>query len=300
MTSDTDWEALLARSGTVPPAHPDTLARARMAMTREIEVRVAEKAPGSRQQAARTWRRQGAWAVAAVVVAFAVLAGPVFRGGTPGATAQAQEVFMRAANSAAVVGDTAAQATYWHVVALYQQDNGPQHRRESWIGRTGGVFSDDGLGVALAKMDRPLFGSGNPGFDWDAVRALPSDPSRLRSLLLDDSGTNDPRSLLGVVGAMLRDSPASSAVRRALWEVAATIPGVALLGPAPDSLGRVGQVVEVRNSAGFRRFVIDVEHGVLLEEKSGNNDVEHAGFAFQITLVTQEGAQSAPIVTARS
>jgi hypothetical protein len=72
--------------------------------------------------------------------------------------------------------------------------------------------------------------------------------------------------LYTVVGDLLRESPAPPALREALYEVAAGIPGVKLVGNYQDALGRTGTAVE-RDS---ETLVIDPSNGQLLAEIQGD------------------------------
>ena len=111
-----------------------------------------------------------------------------------------------------------------------------------------------------------------------------------------------------IVGDLLRESPAPPALRRALWEVAATIPGVQLVGPVTDAAGRAGVAVE----RGRARYVLDPSDGRLLEESEGSpsdaNIVQRdsAGNVigvqrryFRTTYLEQGPANSAPAATPR-
>jgi hypothetical protein len=72
---------------------------------------------------------------------------------------------------------------------------------------------------------------------------LPTSPSKLMSLIVSrkiEYGPPGPREDFVQVGDLLPDTDAPPAVRAALFKVAAEIPGVQLLGPTRDHLGRAG------------------------------------------------------------
>jgi hypothetical protein len=75
---------------------------------------------------------------------------------------------------------------------------------------------------------------------------LPTDPDALYAKLHDDAvghGNGTKPEMFTLVGDALRESGASPALRSALYEVAARIPGVELVGPATDRIGRRGVAV---------------------------------------------------------
>jgi hypothetical protein len=133
------------------------------------------------------------------------------------------------------------------------------------------------LGVAL-------FPAGAGGVSWDGLWYLPTDPAKLDQLLssgINGAGPDDDSEMFVIVGDLLRESPAPPALRKALWEVAATIPGITLVGEVTDHAGRAGVAVERHGT----RYVLDPSDGRLLEEGSGD---------WQSTYLSQGPADSAP------
>lgn len=102
-------------------------------------------------------------------------------------------------------------------------------------------------------------------------------------------GYGGPQSLRGEV-------PAAPALREALYEVAANIPGVKLLGHYKDTLGRTGTAVERDGET----LVINPNNGQLLADIQGNPNAELScgkgcviyGVAY--TYVSEGPASSAP------
>ena len=92
--------------------------------------------------------------------------------------------------------------------------------------------------------------------------------SLLRSGINGQGGPDDDSELWTIVTDLLRESPAPPALRRALWQVAATIPGVELVGGVTGSAGPPGIAVE-RDMTSFgwlaERYVLDPADGRLLE-----------------------------------
>jgi hypothetical protein len=188
-------------------------------------------------------------------------------------------------------------AAYWHTVSV-RVYKGRTLRDESWEGHhVAGVMRDSLAGPGVTPDTGPaIFGE---GLSWDQLYALPTDPAKLGAMLsheVKDYGP-DPNPTGGVsadqeefveVGDLLRDSPASPALRKALYDVAAGIPGVRLVGYLKDAVGRTGVGVEFH---GEGTMLIDPATGQLLEE-FGGNDI--AGGA---VYLSQGPASTAPAVT---
>jgi hypothetical protein len=102
----------------------------------------------------------------------------------------------------------------------------------------------------------------------DQLYALPTDPATLGPVLRSHikSGPDGSGELYSLVGDLLRESPALPALREALYDVAASIPGVRLAGHYLGALGRTGTAVE----RGGETLVIDPGNGQLLADIDGN------------------------------
>jgi hypothetical protein len=209
----------------------------------------------------------------------------------PPATADAAQVLMQAGAAAGAQPGGSANAAYWHSVSEYQRlDNrGDQrltdHQREIWIGHSqSGVLKDDGVSPGVIGLGVAMFSAGTSGFTLDGLFALPTEPKALERDLragINGAGQGDDDEMFAMVGDLLRESPAPPALRKALWEVAAQIPGVTLVGAVTDSAGRSGVAVE---RAG-RRYILDPHDGRLLEEIAGD---------FHSTYLDQGPAATAP------
>jgi hypothetical protein len=183
-------------------------------------------------------------------------------------------------------------AAYWHTVSSHHQGTGPTLRRESWMGhKTPGVVEDPSAGGTMS-LDVGNFG----GFSWDQLYALPTDSRALEAKLRATSlngGRDDNSELFSLVGALLAESPAPPALRKALWEIAARIPHVTLVGAVKDSAGRPG--VEIRR--GDEGYILDPKDGRLLEQYEGTPEpVPEApgGTNWRSTVLEQGPADSAP------
>ncbi len=235
----------------------------------------------------RRARRLALTALVASAASIALVVGPTVPfGGKPHANASAAQVLLRAGAAAGAQAGNWQDAEYWHSVSSYVRD-GQDVRREIWIGhRKVGVLKDPGVeaGVVI-PLDVALFPAGGSGITWDGLWELPTEAGALERALrhgINGAGPDDDSELFVIVGDLLRESPAPPALRKALWQVAARIPGIELIGAVTDHAGRAGVAVE-RNG---NRYVLDPDSGRLLEEGSDSS--------WRATYLEQGPADSAP------
>jgi hypothetical protein len=129
--------------------------------------------------------------------------------------------------------------------------------REFWTGPTGGRIHE--------RWGKPLFPTATDRKNWIAAGRpqvstredsanippthsldLPTDPDKLYATLHDRAvghGNSTRPEMFTLIADALRETGASPALRAALYEVAARIPGVQLIGPAKDRIGRRGVAV---------------------------------------------------------
>jgi hypothetical protein len=158
------------------------------------------------------------------------------------------------------------------------------HVREIWQGPDGGLLaSSNGDPRFLSERDRQRWiAAGRPDLRGDRVGRttlprqepsdLPADADALYARLEDEArghseGTH--RQMFTRLGDYLRETNISPRQRAALYEVAARIPGVELIGQVRDPVGRQGVAVAMEHpSDGTREtLVIDPESGILLAEQ---------------------------------
>jgi hypothetical protein len=307
-------DTLARAAGDIADTTPADLVAGRQRLDRAID------AEDQRVTAVRRSRRQRRWSVSALAgaaaAAAALLVVPLL---TP-APASAEAVLIAAADAAGQQADAAAGAAYWHAVSEVDYPNTEPFQWEIWRARTGQSIVRDEQWAALAayeagvtELDPALirtegvlmegsdqaatFVVGGEGLTWQDLEALPTDPGELGALLREkvaghDSGEDN--ELWESVTGLLTNSPASPALRRALWQVAATIPDVELIGSATDSIGRHGTAIE-RNQldAGWFRVVhiINPTDGTLLETR----DIDADGtIVYRWTALEQGPSDTAP------
>ena len=287
-------DTLMRDSARVDEPEPHTIAAGRAALdaATQISARSGAEVPDRTRSPRRRTLRAGFAAVVVAAAGLAIVFGPTVNlgGSRPGASAEAAQVLMRAGASAGAQPGGWPNAEYWHSVSTYRDGSGPIHRREIWIGHHKvGVLEDPGVEGGVIPLGVALFPAGSSGLTWDQLYALPVDSQALEHQLragIDGAGPDDNSELFTIVGDLLRESPAPPALREAMWEVAARIPGVTLVGAAVDGAGRHGVAVE----RGGQRYVLDPNDGRLLEESDG-------GGGWQATYLEQGPISSAPVPT---
>ncbi len=266
-----DLDSLLAEAAFVPDPSSAVLL-----VNREVFERALVPAASVTARKAvrrRRARRAALTALVATAASLALVLSPTLPwDGAPRDSAGAGPVLLRAAAAAGAQNGDWQDAPYWHAVSHYL-DPSPVGRREAtreiWIRHDGtGVLVDPGLQIGvLALTDPHGFAMGQASVTWDGLWQLPTDPGELERRLragVQGAGPHEDSELFTIVGDLLRESPAPPALRRALWQVAARIPGLALVGAVTDHAGRSGIAVEETSTG--RRYVLDPDDGRLLEE----------------------------------
>ncbi len=235
-------------------------------------------------------RRKFALGGIAVAACAALIIVPVIvDAGGPGVEASAATLLRAAGNAAARQQGGWPDAAYWDVVSVYQR-NGQTYHREIWVSHHGqSVLRDNGVSSGLLPLGPGVFPAGGTSLTWDQLYALPTDPAQLTAALQADvkgAGPDAQSELFTIAGDLLRESPAPPALRKALYDVAASIPGVHLTGKVTDGLGRPGTGVE----RGGETLVIDPADGRLLADNEGGG--------WSATFVSQGPVDSAPAASA--
>jgi hypothetical protein len=131
----------------------------------------------------------------------------------------------------------------------------------SYVGQSDGLADaaggTDGVGAALAMAGGPLYnedaGLGSQQFQVGArtltlaqLQALPADPAKLRTMILSGgvaAGETPSAFLLDGVLPPLLETPVTPAVRAALYQMLAAMPGIKSLGEVTDPAGQRGDAV---------------------------------------------------------
>ena len=207
-------------------------------------------------------------------------------------------VLFQAATAAGTQPGGWPDAAYWRTISSYHQGSGPTMRRTIWMGNTAaGALKDPRVSSGIIPLEIGSF----DGFTWDQLYALRTDSRALERKLHATSlngGRDDDSELFTLVGSLISESPAPPALRKALWEIAARIPGVTLVGAVKASVGRPG--IEIRR--GFEGYVLDPKDGRVLERYEGTSaPVPEApgGTSWRATLLEQGPVDRAPAATPR-
>jgi hypothetical protein len=292
----TPLDDLLSAAGRVDEITPGRLRDGRAALESSVSVAVRAAGPAAAhpsrpaRPAPFGLRRKLVLGGIAVAACAALITVPVLVGaGGPGAEASAATVLRAAGNAAAQQQGGWPDAAYWDVVSVYQRD-GKTYHREIWVAHHGqSVLRDNGVADGVLPLGPGEFPAGGTALTWDQLYALPTDPGQLTAALQADvkgAGPDAQSELFTIVGDLLRESPAPPALRKALYDVAAGIPGVHLTGKVTDTLGRAGTGVE----RGGETLVIDPADGALLADNEGSG--------WSATFVSQGPASSAPAASA--
>ena len=158
------------------------------------------------------------------------------------------------------------------------------HDREIWLGPTGGRLHeltgrptfltphDRETWIALGRPLTTVVGESNNTLTPEPALTLPTAPDALFAELrkqAEGNGNGVYPEMFTLVGDALRETGASPAQRAALYDVAARIPGVQLLGSVRDPAGRLGTGVALDSPANHMRqtLVFDPDTSALLAEQ---------------------------------
>lgn len=158
--------------------------------------------------------------------------------------------------------------------------------REFWLAADGSGRIRERVGepVFLSESERQTWLEG--GFDVLAINEdfgpselgggeflpLPADVEELRAVVRSTAEMSGRRpvevAMFVAIGDLLRDPLTPPEVRAGLFQVASTLPGIELLGPMEDEVGREGTAVAM--SDWFRQEIIifDPESSAMLEERT--------------------------------
>ncbi|RYV51640.1 hypothetical protein [Pengzhenrongella frigida] len=190
-------------------------------------------------------------------------------------------------------------APYWHTIWESTDAAGEVERMEFWAGHTEPgllVFDDDlanASGVGPGAWGNLLIDGAWVLIGWDALYALPTEPVALEAVIRGSVepdrgvGTDDDK-VVSMARDLLLRTPASPALRTALWTVMAAQPSSSVTPGVSDAAGRTGSLFEHTDALGGTFvMVFDPVDGRLLEERG--LDGAHA------TMVEEGPATDTPI-----
>jgi hypothetical protein len=160
--------------------------------------------------------------------------------------------------------------------------------RQIWIGPDGSgrLYETYGTAVFLSPQDQANWvAAGSPSLSFSPTNqtfgpdglsdgptnlsSLPTNPAALAALINSrkvEGGPPGPAESFAQIGDLLRETDASPALRSALYEVAATLPGVQLLGSVTDHSGRAGVGIAYTSAGGQHELIFDPSTSALLGE----------------------------------
>lgn len=168
-----------------------------------------------------------------------------------------------------------------------------RYTRQQWIAPDGSgrILQTAGSPQLATSADRAAWiadgkpnlndGSGNihttfgpqPG-SYVNLSTVPTEPGALKQLIEQrklESGPPGDAETFTIIGDLLRDSYAPPVVRSALYTVAAQLPGVQLIGPTHDQLGRDGTAVGYTSHGNTQELIFDPQTSALLAEQTIDN-----------------------------
>jgi hypothetical protein len=292
--------------GLTPPPERDFPAVRLQQRKQQLVARI----DADRRPTRRPVRRRRPLALAGALVAIAAVAsvaaiGLPF-GGSGGASPAAAAVLRDAARTAASQRPTAppvaGQYVYTKSEGLFQNTavtRGQtikfyeQVTREAWIGPDGSgrIRERDGTPRFVTSADRDAWlSAGKPALTGDRntdetfrrgglhyfdLSKLPTDPHALESLVENrtiEGGPPGDAETFTILGDLLRETYAPPGVRSALYTIASELPGVQLVGPTDDHLGRRGTAVAYVSQGLRHELIFDPRTAALLGEQTTVSD----------------------------
>jgi hypothetical protein len=107
--------------------------------------------------------------------------------------------------------------------------------------------------------------------NYDQLSKAPTDPAKLKQLIESRRlgyGPPGDAETFQIVGDLLRETGAPPAVRSALYTIASELPGVELIGPTHDPLGRPGTGVAYVSRGENYEIIFDPQTSAMLAERT--------------------------------
>lgn len=323
-----ELQGLATLRAGMPDPSSDAMARARRRLLHHaVGSRVARPRRSARRAVA------GGLA-AALIAAGAVVVGTVGWGGAVPAAAQEASDLLRSASMTAGIAPAATvepgQYIYVHRAGFGTTVTGAvsyQQRfvQETWLSPDGDrsghtlvtygavTYLGDGSarGLAAYGVQPPTPGSqrrwtippaqapsDNLAFpSYQFLRSLPTDPDQLYSVISDyaqSRGVSGSQQMLDTVATLLSWSVAPPALRAALYEITARIPGIEALGAAVDASGRRGTALEVTVAGTRYELIFDPATSQLLGTRNVI-DTDATGQFAPGTVLADEAIESSVV-----
>ncbi|SEL61190.1 hypothetical protein [Streptacidiphilus jiangxiensis] len=259
----------LQAAGRVAPPSAEVLDRARAAVLAAASAEQATSAVApARPRRMVTGRRLAAvFALAAVAAGVVVATGgeQAPRANSLSATAQPPQPAVGATTfldgvSEVAQAQSASTAPYWKV-QLRSVVGGHTSTVTEYVSREGYVIRSKGR---TYKKGAPSWAVGAKLVDWNGLDRLPTDPATLLAMM--SAGQQGGRDVFGQAGNILGDSPASPALRAALFKALGRLSGVKLVGTVKDHAGRSGTELAFAGVNGSEALIVDPRTATVLED----------------------------------
>jgi hypothetical protein len=294
------------------------------AILADLERAVTADAVPARRLRLRPQRRLALALPLALAVAAALYAGLGVGNEPPASAARQLQHAARLVSStpAPVIGP----GQYWYVKGVGAFVNGAgtadgtftalqTSSHEIWIASdaSGRIVRTDGAPQFFSDAERARWeAAGKPGFGpahgidesepageiawgWESLGVhsaaqIPTDPAALGQLVAQHAtGTKNPLAWeeFELISDVLRFAPLSGAQTAAFYQVLATLPGIELVGPAKDALGRPGTAFAVERGDPLRsELILDTATGRLLGSRMtlAASDPTYAGVPVGTTI----------------
>ena len=137
--------------------------------------------------------------------------------------------------------------------------------RRAWLAAGRPALGASGSGRE-GTLGRGLYLLGNIELTRQALLSFTTDPRKLYRRLY--AAGHSPYGVFGEIGDELRNRPAPSTLRAALYRTLALVPGIRLIGPTRDAVGRRGVAASFTHDGLQDELVIDPKTATMLEERS--------------------------------
>jgi hypothetical protein len=174
----------------------------------------------------------------------------------------------------------------WHTESQWTCGSGQIYTNNTWLDssgngvarNTGPTSGDPGCNPGsdapyriIGTGDGSTASIGQKDYTWAELDALPTDPNKLYPIVKADEqlpfSSTDPGAptsgqsdLIQSIWNLVTTWPVPPKLQKALYEVAAKIPGVTVVGTYTDSLGRMGTALHI----GMWTMVVDTSNGQVL------------------------------------